>query len=329
MTLKSAVAVWAATPGAAEQPPQPRWYTPARLLAFFCTITMVTWMDLGIFASNWVTGEDDAGQPQGVKGEFGLSGFELGLLPALYAVGLCIFSFVFSELALTYNSFRLIGAGILAWSVGAAMTGAATSYAMLIVARIIVGAGRESMPCWWHTQTSAGPSTCFMGSHTHHTCTCDLLHAPYTLRPVCARKGSHLVVAAHIWWHALYVGTTQANQRTWSAQHDCTPRPLSPTRPPCHHRHALPTHSPARPSAHPSTTTTTCHPLSASPPAHPPTDATMSVAGEAPLLTLTFTFVDEVAPLARKSLWFGVLGTFPSLGIALGYVLAEVGRGVD
>lgn len=45
--------------------------------------------------------------------------------------------------------------------------------------------------------------------------------------------------------------------------------------------------------------------------------------GEAPLLTLTFTFVDDFAPPASKSLWFGVLGLFPVLGTAAGYVLAD------
>ena len=46
-------------------------------------------------------------------------------------------------------------------------------------------------------------------------------------------------------------------------------------------------------------------------------------AGEAPLLTLTFTFVDDVAPPAAKTLWFGVLGVFPTLGVAAGFVAAE------
>ncbi|EFJ41294.1 hypothetical protein VOLCADRAFT_98737 [Volvox carteri f. nagariensis] len=45
--------------------------------------------------------------------------------------------------------------------------------------------------------------------------------------------------------------------------------------------------------------------------------------GEAPLLTLTFTFVDDVAPRASATLWFGVLGLAPVLGIGAGYVLAE------
>ncbi|PNH07653.1 putative sphingolipid transporter spinster 1 [Tetrabaena socialis] len=45
--------------------------------------------------------------------------------------------------------------------------------------------------------------------------------------------------------------------------------------------------------------------------------------GEAPLLTITFTFLDDVAPPARKTLWFGVLGLFPVLGSAAGYVLAD------
>ncbi|KXZ42419.1 hypothetical protein GPECTOR_149g29 [Gonium pectorale] len=96
-----------------------------------------------------------------------------------------IAGFIFAELAKHLNSFRLVGVGILCWSLGAVLTGATNSYAMLVVARTIVGCG------------------------------------------------------------------------------------------------------------------------------------------EAPLLTLTFTFVDDVAPAGAATLWFGVLGVAPVLGAAAGYVLAE------
>ncbi|KAG2425131.1 hypothetical protein HYH02_015075 [Chlamydomonas schloesseri] len=146
---------------------------------------LLTWLDLGIFASNYVTGDNDAGEPQGVKAAFGLSGFQLGLLPALYALGLVVAGFGFAEAARSCNAFRLMGVGMAVWAAGAVLTGAAGSYGMLVVARTVVGCG------------------------------------------------------------------------------------------------------------------------------------------EAPLLTLTFTFVDDVAPAASKTLWFGVLGVFPTLGVAAGFVAAE------
>ncbi|KAG2486352.1 hypothetical protein HYH03_014933 [Edaphochlamys debaryana] len=140
---------------------------------------------MGLFASNFITGDGDDGQPLGVKAAFGLSTLQLGALPALYALGMVVSSFLFAALASRFNSFRLIGAGLAAWALGAALTGAAAEYGMLAVARTLTGCG------------------------------------------------------------------------------------------------------------------------------------------EAPLLTLTFTFVDDVAPPARKTLWFACLGLFPVLGSALGYVLAE------
>eukprot|EP00198_Chlamydomonas_reinhardtii_P010996 XP_001700333.1 predicted protein [Chlamydomonas reinhardtii] len=116
---------------------QPGWYTPKRLLALFCVQLLLTWLDLGIFASNYVTGDDDSGQPQGVKAEFGLSGFQLGLLPALYAVGLVVAGFGFAAAARRANALRLMGLGMAVWAAGAALTGAARSYGALVVARTL------------------------------------------------------------------------------------------------------------------------------------------------------------------------------------------------
>ncbi len=44
-----------------------------------------------------------------MQGEFQLSKFQDGVLPAAFMVGLLIASLVFSELCKHYNAFRLIG----------------------------------------------------------------------------------------------------------------------------------------------------------------------------------------------------------------------------
>ncbi len=90
-----------------------------------------------------VTGNDDAGNPLGVKRQFGLSGFQLGLLPALYTAGLCVASLAFAELAKHWNGFRLIGVGMALWAAGCVLTGAAQAYGMLVVARVVVGCGER------------------------------------------------------------------------------------------------------------------------------------------------------------------------------------------
>ena len=40
---------------------QPGWYTPKRLLALFCVQLLLTWLDLGIFASNYGALQTSAG----------------------------------------------------------------------------------------------------------------------------------------------------------------------------------------------------------------------------------------------------------------------------
>lgn len=79
----------------------------------------------------------------GVKRQFGLSGFQLGLLPALYTAGLCVASLAFAELAKHWNGFRLIGVGMALWAAGCVLTGAAQAYGMLVAARVVVGCGER------------------------------------------------------------------------------------------------------------------------------------------------------------------------------------------
>eukprot|EP00884_Botryococcus_braunii_P023063 jgi/Botrbrau1/9440/Bobra.0252s0063.1 len=126
----------------------PRWYRPWRMLALFSTILFVVWFDQGVFASNSVTGCDPCSQgpPQpGIKTEFNLSQFQLGLLPSLFMVGLMVTSLLLCELRNHFNPFRLIGWGLLIWSLAAMGTGLSRNFASLIVARMFVGAGEASI----------------------------------------------------------------------------------------------------------------------------------------------------------------------------------------
>ena len=128
---------------------QPTWYTPKRLLALFCWLTFLIYLDQGVVASNGVNrpiqvwpypspmrspsaghpccAGDSAHLPSSrstcndsmcyvcalwllhVQAEFQLGNVEDGLLPSAFLAGLLIASIVYSELTNRYNAFRMIG----------------------------------------------------------------------------------------------------------------------------------------------------------------------------------------------------------------------------
>ncbi|GFR52405.1 hypothetical protein Agub_g14975, partial [Astrephomene gubernaculifera] len=125
----------------------PRWFTPLRLLGIFCMTNLVVYLDRGLIASNGVNGsprtvEDPRGS--GIQGEFGLSYFQDGLLPAFFMVGLLLSSPVFAEACKHVSGFRLLGAGMGVWAAAVLGCGGAPSFGWLLVARAFVGVGEAS-----------------------------------------------------------------------------------------------------------------------------------------------------------------------------------------
>ena len=52
--------------------------------------------------------------------------------------------------------------------------------------------------------------------------------------------------------------------------------------------------------------------------------------GGGSVMTLTFPFIDDVAPAKHKALWFGMLGLTQPVGIAIGYTaLGEIAESSD
>eukprot|EP00898_Chlorokybus_atmophyticus_P002723 jgi/Chlat1/3451/Chrsp23S03766 len=129
---------------------KPGWFSPARLLALFCVINLINYVDRGVIASNGVngapavcvSGECDSGS--GIQGAFRLSNFEDGVLPAAFMVGLLVASPTFADLSKRYNPFRLIGAGLAVWTVSTAGCGFAPNFIMLVLCRMFVGVGEAS-----------------------------------------------------------------------------------------------------------------------------------------------------------------------------------------
>lgn len=122
------------------------WFTPARLLVLFCVMNLLIYLDRGVIASNGVNGSFD-GNPatdHGIQGDFQLSAFYDGLLPAAFMVGLLVSSPIFAEASHKFNAMRLMGIGLAVWS--AATAGCAVSWGFwsIMVCRMVVGVGEAS-----------------------------------------------------------------------------------------------------------------------------------------------------------------------------------------
>ncbi|KAJ9522579.1 hypothetical protein QJQ45_019648, partial [Haematococcus lacustris] len=126
--------------------PLPRWYTPLRLLAIFCATNLFVYMDRGLIASNGVNGSPrtDTSPGSGIQGEFGLTYFQDGLLPAAFMVGLLISAPIFAEVCKQYSAFRLMGIGMAVWSAACMLASAAPNFGLFITCRAFVGVGEAS-----------------------------------------------------------------------------------------------------------------------------------------------------------------------------------------
>ena len=123
------------------------WFTPPRLLALFCLMSLLVYVDRGVISSAAVSGSPhiSAGDPgSGLQGEFGVGYALFGLLQAAFMLGLLVGAPAFSALAKTWNPFKLIGLGLASWTVAVAGCATATTYAAFFLCRVFVGLGEAS-----------------------------------------------------------------------------------------------------------------------------------------------------------------------------------------
>ncbi|VAH34400.1 unnamed protein product [Triticum turgidum subsp. durum] len=138
----------ASTSGVADE--KPSWFTPKRLLVMFCIINMLNYVDRGVIASNGVNGSRGScsggtcSSGSGIQGDFNLSNFEDGVLSSAFMVGLLVASPIFASLAKIHNPFRLIGVGLLVWTIATAGCGCAFDFWSITVCRMLVGVGEAS-----------------------------------------------------------------------------------------------------------------------------------------------------------------------------------------
>ncbi|CAA6657618.1 unnamed protein product [Spirodela intermedia] len=124
----------------------PSWFTPKRLLAIFCVINMLNYIDRGTIASNGVNGSartcSESGictAGSGIQGDFNLNYFEDGILSSAFMVGLLVASPIFASLAK-----RLIGVGLSVWTLAAAGCGCSFGFWSITICRMLVGVGEAS-----------------------------------------------------------------------------------------------------------------------------------------------------------------------------------------
>ncbi|XP_026451709.1 probable sphingolipid transporter spinster homolog 2 [Papaver somniferum] len=128
------------------------WCSPKVLLLIFCLMNLLNYVDRGVIASTGVngtpkvcnaSGECIAGK--GIQGAFNLTNFQDGALSTAFMVGLLVASPIFASFAKNYNKpFRLIGVGLLIWTIATACCGVTSNFWNIVVCRMLVGVGEAS-----------------------------------------------------------------------------------------------------------------------------------------------------------------------------------------
>ncbi|KAL2342021.1 hypothetical protein Fmac_009961 [Flemingia macrophylla] len=131
--------------------PTTSWFTPKRLLAIFCVINLLNYVDRGAIASNGVNGSrgtcTEGGtctSGSGIQGDFNLNNFEDGVLSSAFMVGLLVASPIFAYLAKSVNPFRLIGVGLSVWTLATLCCGFSFNFWSISMCRMLVGVGEAS-----------------------------------------------------------------------------------------------------------------------------------------------------------------------------------------
>ncbi|RDX96036.1 putative sphingolipid transporter spinster-like 2, partial [Mucuna pruriens] len=123
--------------------PTTSWFTPKRLLAIFCVINLLNYVDRGAIASNGVNGSrgtcTEGGtctSGSGIQGDFNLNNFEDGVLSSAFMVGLLVASPIFASLVKSINPFRLIGVGLSVWTLATLCCGFSFNFWSISICRI-------------------------------------------------------------------------------------------------------------------------------------------------------------------------------------------------
>ncbi|EIE19048.1 MFS general substrate transporter [Coccomyxa subellipsoidea C-169] len=130
----------------------PPWYTPQRLLALFCWVTFLVYLDQGVISSNGVNRQIQVVSYAALtlafppaQAQFNVGNVGDGTLPSAFLAGLLIASIVYSELTTRFNAFRMIGFGFGVWAIASVGCGLAPNFWVLLICRVVMGAGEASI----------------------------------------------------------------------------------------------------------------------------------------------------------------------------------------
>ncbi|KAH0747484.1 hypothetical protein KY285_009141 [Solanum tuberosum] len=122
-----------------------------QLLAIFCIINLLNYVDRGAIASNGVNGKRSectksgtCSSGSGIQGDFDLNNFQDGVISSAFMVGLLLASPIFASLAKSVNPFRLIGVGLTVWTFATAGCGLSINFWSITICRMMVGVGEAS-----------------------------------------------------------------------------------------------------------------------------------------------------------------------------------------
>lgn len=79
-----------------------------------------------------------------MQGDFKLSNFQDGCLPAAFMVGLIVASPTFAVLSKRIQAFKLVGVGLLIWTLAVAACSLTWDFWSILCCRMLVGVGEAS-----------------------------------------------------------------------------------------------------------------------------------------------------------------------------------------
>ncbi|HEY1628749.1 MAG TPA: MFS transporter [Tepidisphaeraceae bacterium] len=171
-----------------EQQP-PRVFTQARLaLILLLSINLLNYVDRQILAA----------VEKPIGDEFSVSSYATGWLSSAFLLAYLVFSPMFGVLADRMRRWVIIGVGVIFWSLASGGTGAAHTFTMLIIMRLLIGVG----------EAAYGPVAPTLIADMYPIASRGKMLAWfYAAIPVGSALGYIIGGAAHSHWHAAFYAT--------------------------------------------------------------------------------------------------------------------------
>jgi MFS family permease len=113
--------------------------SPVALLAYFCLLNILMYIDRGAVASLVTAFEDDP--------NLHLSNFQAGVVGSVFMFGFMIASPIFANASQSVHAFTLITVGVTIWAGSCLLAGVSNSFGLLVAARALSGIGEASFVC--------------------------------------------------------------------------------------------------------------------------------------------------------------------------------------